>query len=175
MSEKIEINYVFDEDKISRMSGGAYQVIINGKLLSKDINEEKMDKGKRFGYSGDYLYVDLYKLLEATVEVSENLELYEKHTVKFESFRDFILLEYLGDDKIRVGYRIFEQNSEKESYYCADPPSACGYVVNVKKWIEALEKTVKNYQEDLRKFDTRDSADWFDSELDKLENIKQRY
>ena len=175
MPENIEINYVFDENRISRENGGALQVIINGQRLNKYVNEEELNNGKWNEYSGDFLYGDLYDLLEKTVNIASKPKIYETHEVRFAGYDDYIILEYLGNNKIRVAFRIFQDSSEDSSHYCAKPSSACGYTVDIKNWIEALEETVKDYQEDLRHHDTRDSDEWYDSEIKELNDIKNKY
>lgn len=169
----VSIDFVIcNEDRIwDYDTGGSLKISLNGDRLNKYVNEEDgvPEKGQK-EHTGSHLFGDLYDILETTADIISNPEIYEVRSLQFDGYNDYMILEYLGEDTLRVAYRVRPaEGSDGSSFsFQADPASACGYPVKIEAWTEAVRSAVEQFQNELRANGDHEHADWFDSELTRL-------
>lgn len=170
----VDIDFVTKAGEASRHGGGATQVRIDGDRLNRYVDEDQLEDGIHWKeYAGDYVYGDLYNILETTTEILTNPTVYEVREVQFAGYDEYLALEYLGEGVLRVAFRVVPDRSDDSFHFVAVPESACGYPVEATAWAAAVRDVVERFQAELRDLGEGESADWFDSELVALEDVLQ--
>lgn len=149
-------------------NGGGVRITLAGNRLNKYVDESEWEPAKGHKeYSGTHLFGDLYDILETTADIVSNPVVYEVSEMQFDGYNDYLELEYLGRDTLRIAYRvrIDNQSDAASSVFYPDPVSACGYPVDLDAWAEAVRSAVEEFQAELRANGEPEQADWFDAEL----------
>lgn len=174
-THSVSIDFVTEPGMLSEYGGGAFQVSIDGERLNRYVDEEQLpDRPRWREYVGDYLYGDLYSILETTVEVSADPQLYDERRIQFEGYDEYLVLEYLGEETLRVAYRVPPNAGDDSFDFRAIPASACGYPVDLDDWCVAVRRAIERFRGELRDDGEAEAAAWFDSELATLDEHLNR-
>lgn len=170
-TSSVSIDFVTRDHRIWDYDGGALQVSIDGNRLNKSVHEDEWrSEAKWLEYAGNYLFGDLYEILETTNAILSKREIYDDNRIYFEGYDNHLILEYLGGEALRVAYRVKPDRETDDDGFTHRPisASACGYPVKIDAWGKAVQQAVEEFQEELRDNGDIEYADWFDDELAKL-------
>lgn len=172
---------VREDGRISIDGGGAIQINVDGRRLNKYLDKDDNthdDSGLVYGwkgYTGDDIVADMTSILKTTHEIISERHIYGEKIVQFAGYNDYLVLEYLGDNKMRIAFRctkaIDEDYKSDDSDSIPEPWSACGKVVGLKDWVKELVDASAKLQEELEKNEEEGNAEWISDKTKPLRDF----
>lgn len=169
----VRVNIATSDGRIATTGGGALQIRIDGTRLNRYRHEDEAEGSLGWhGYTGDDVVADLQNVVDETAAVIETAALYEPRKVRFAGYDDYLVLERLSDDALRIAYRVTPNDERSgEDDFRVVPWSACGAPVETTAWVTALRDAVVRLQEALRENDEPETADWFEDVRERLDSL----
>jgi hypothetical protein len=103
-------------------------------------------------YIGENIHYNLMDLVMSVQEIAGGkVGIYESSKIKFDPARDYIILEPLSEEDLRIAYRMTQStNIADQDPPLTHPKSACGYVVDRCEFCQAVSDGAHEYVDELR-------------------------
>lgn len=99
---EVGIEFVTSDGRIATTGGGALQIWVSEPRLNRYQHEDMEGSLYWKGYVGADIVADLINISDSTEDAVETATLYEPEDVHFLGYDDYLVLEQLCDDVLRI-------------------------------------------------------------------------